>query len=144
MMQEALESVIRYARMKLLEEIALADDKTVGIACKGLFPVYEQGKYHDVGEVVLHPETGNPRECITAYDGAVQTDWTIDTATLWKPWHSRKPEYALPYEAPTAAHDMYHSGEYIIWTDGLIYHCIQDTNFNPEEWSQAWEVYNAQ
>ena len=132
MMQEALESVIRYVRMKLLEEIALAEDKTVGIACKGLFPVYEQDKYHDVGEVVLHPETGNPRECITAYDGSVQTDWTIDTAALWKPWHSRNPEYALPYEAPTAAHDMYHSGEYMIWTDGLTYLCKEDTNFNPE------------
>lgn len=42
MITEALESVIRYARQKLLAEIAESDDKTEGIACKGLFPVYKQ------------------------------------------------------------------------------------------------------
>ena len=33
MMKDALESVIRYARTKLMEEIAELDDKTEGIAC---------------------------------------------------------------------------------------------------------------
>lgn len=87
----------------------------------------------------LHPETGSPKECMTAYDGTVQQDWTIDTATLWKPWHSRKKEYALPWEQPTGAHDMYKAGEYMIWTDGNTYQCTQDTNFSPEEYPQAWE-----
>lgn len=143
MITEALESVIRYARQKLLSEITESDDKTEGIACKGLFPVYEQNHSYSVGDVRLHPTTGNPKECILAYDGAVQPDWTIDTATLWKPWHSRKPEYALPWEAPTGAHDIYKSGEYMIWTDGSVYKCIQDTNFSPVEYAQAWEIYNA-
>lgn len=107
MMSEALESVIRYSRQKLLVEISESDDKTNGIACKGLFLAYEQNHMYLVGDVRLHPITGSPKECILAYDGAVQPDWTIDTPTLWKPWHSRKPEYALPYEAPTGAHDMY-------------------------------------
>ena len=62
-------------------------------------------------------------------DGTVQQDWTIDTPSLWKPWHSRKPEYALPWEQPTGAHDMYKAGEYMIWTDGTVKKCIQDTNF---------------
>ena len=136
---DALESVIRYARQKLMSEVAEMDDKTEAIACKGLIPVYVQDKYHEVGEVALHPTTGNPKECITAYDGTVQQDWTIDTATLWKPWHSRKKEYALPWEAPTGAHDMYKSGEYMIWTDGTVKKCIQDTNFSPDDWPQAWE-----
>lgn len=140
MTTEALESVIRYARLKMMEEIAESEDKTRGIACKGLIPVYVQNKYHEVGEVALHPTTGSPKECITAYDGTVQQDWTIDTATLWKPWHSRKKEYALPWEAPTGAHDMYKSGEYMIWTDGQVYKCTQDTNFSPSEYAQAWEV----
>lgn len=90
MITEALESVIRYARKKLLSEISEMDDKTEGIACKGLFPVYEQKHSYSVGDVRLHPTTGSPKECILAYDGAVQPDWTIDTPTLWKPWHSRK------------------------------------------------------
>ena len=123
----------------VLAQIARSEDKTLGIKCMALFPVYVQNKYHDVGEVALHPETGYPRECILAYDGTVQQDWTIDTATLWKSWHSGKPEYALPWEAPTGAHDMYKEGEYMIWTDGTVKKCVQDTNFSPDEYSQAWE-----
>lgn len=139
MMNEALESVIRYARTKLVAEISEMDDKTEGIACKGVFPVYEQNHSYSVGDVRLHPDTKTPKECMIGYDGNVQQDWTIDTATLWKPWHSRKKEYALPWEAPTGAHDMYKAGEYMIWTDGTVKKCVQDTNFSPEEYPQAWD-----
>ncbi len=128
----------------VLAQISESEDKTLGIQCMALFPVYEQNKYHEAGEVALHPDTGYPKECMTAYDGTVQQGWTIDTATLWKPWHSRKAEYALPWETPTGAHDMYKAGEYMIWTDGSVYKCIQDTNFSPAEYPQAWEIYNAQ
>ena len=140
MMMDALESVIRYAKEKLMTEIMESEDKTEGIACRGLIPVYVQEKYHTVGEVSRHPGTGYPYECMTAYDGTVQQDWTIDNRTLWKPWHSRKPEYALPWEAPTGAHDMYKAGEYMIWTDGSTYKCVSDTNFSPAEYAQAWEL----
>ena len=130
--------------MELIPEVAQTiDDKTIGIAFADLFPIYVQDKQHEVGEVTTHPETGYPYECMTAYDGAVQQDWTIDNRTLWKPWHSRKKEYALPWEAPTGAHDMYKEGEYMIWTDGKTYKCVQDTNFSPAEYAQAWEIYNA-
>lgn len=139
MTTDALESAIRYIQGKLLAELEETDDKTEGIACWGLIPTYEQNHTYEVGDVRLHPETGYPRECILGYDGAVQQDWTIDTATCWKPWHSRKKEYALPWEAPTGAHDMYKSGEYMIWTDGLTYRCKEDTNFSPEEYPQAWD-----
>lgn len=140
MMTEVLESVIRYAREKLMAEISQSDDKTEGIACRGLIPVYEQNHQYEVGDVRLHPVTGYPRECILAYDGSVQPDWTIDTPTLWKPWHSKKKEYALTWETPTGAHDMYKSGEYMIWTDGYTYLCKEDTNFSPEDYPQAWEA----
>ena len=124
----------------VLAQIAESEDKTLGIQCMALFSVYVQNKQHTVGEVALHPETGYPWECMTAYDGTVQQDWTIDNRTLWKPWRSRKPEYALPWEAPTGAHDMYKAGEYMIWTDNKVYMCKQDTNFSPEEYPQAWEI----
>ena len=127
----------------IIEKIKSSEDKTLGIQCMALYPVYEQNKYHEAGEVALHPDTGYPKECMTAYDGTVQQGWTIDTATLWKPWHSRKKEYALPWEAPTGAHDIYKTGEYMIWTDGNTYKCISDTNFSPSEYAQAWEIYNA-
>lgn len=140
MTADALESAIRYIQGKLLAELAETDDKTEGIACRELIPVYEQNRQYEVGDVRTHPVTGYPRECMTAYDGSVQQDWTIDTPTCWKPWHSRKKEYALPYEAPTGAHDMYKAGEFAIWTDSLTYRCKENTNFSPEDYPQAWEV----
>ena len=134
-----MEGIIELAKTVITERISENEDKTLGIACMALFPVYEQNKQHEVGEVATGPETGYPYECMTAYNGTVQQDWTIDNRTLWKPWHSRKPEYALPYEAPTGAHDMYKAGEYMIWTDGIVKRCVQDTNFSPDEYPQAWE-----
>ena len=123
----------------IIEKVKSSEDKTLGIQCMALFPVYGQNKQHEVGEVATHPETGYPYECMTAYDGSVQQDWTIDNRTIWKPWHSRKKEYALPYEAPTGAHDMYKAGEYMIWTDGTVKKCLRDTNFSPEEYPADWE-----
>lgn len=140
MTTDTLESLIRYARGKLMDDLSGNDDKTQGIACRGLISVYEQNRQYEIGDVRLHPVTGYPRECILAYDGTVQPDWTIDTPTLWKPWHSRKPEYALPWESPTGAHDMYRSGEYMVWTDGRTYLCVEDTNYGPEEYPQAWKM----
>ena len=35
--------------------------------------------------------------------------------------------------------DGYKAGEYMIWTDGTVKKCVQDTNFSPEEYPQAWE-----
>lgn len=61
MMTEVLESVIRYAREKLMAEISQSDDKTEGIACRGLIPVYEQNHQYEVGDVRLHPVTGYPQ-----------------------------------------------------------------------------------
>lgn len=124
----------------VLAQIAESEDKTLGIQCMALFPVYEQNKQHTVGEVALHPDTGCPYECMTAYDGAVQQDWTIDNRTLWKPWHSRKAEYALPWEHPTGAHDMYKAGEYMIWTDGTVRRCKSDTDRRPDVLPDSWET----
>ena len=123
----------------VLAQITESDDKTLGIQCMALFPAYAQDKQHEVGEVATHPETGYPYECMTAYDGTVQQDWTIDNRTIWKPWHSRKAEYALPWEAPTGAHDMYKAGEYMIWTGGTVKKCLRDTNFSPDEYPADWE-----
>lgn len=124
---------------EVLAQITESEDKTLGIQCMALFPAYVQDKQHEVGEVATSPETGYPYECMTDYDGSVQQDWTIDTPSVWKPWHSRKKEYALPWEQPTGEHDMYKAGEYMIWTDGIVKHCLQDTNFSPEEYADAWE-----
>ena len=124
----------------VLAQIAESEDKTLGIQCMALLPPYEQNKQHEVGEVALHPDTGYPYECMTAYDGTVQQDWTIDNRALWKPWHSRSAEYALPWEAPTAAYDMYKAGEYMIWTDGTVRRCKADTDRGPDVLPDNWET----
>lgn len=38
---DALESLVRYARGKLMDDLKSTDDKTEGIAYKGLIPVYK-------------------------------------------------------------------------------------------------------
>lgn len=123
----------------VLAQIAKSEDKTLGIQCMALFHVYVQNKQHEVGEVATHPETGYPYECRTAYDGTVQQDWTIDNRALWKPWHSRKKEYALPWVAPTGAHDIYKAGEYMIWADGTVRRCKSDTDRGPDVLPDNWE-----
>lgn len=35
---------------------------------------------------------------------------------------------------------MYRAGEYMVWTDGKVYRCKEDTNFSPEDYPQAWET----
>lgn len=37
---------------------------------------------------------------------------------------------------------MYHSGEYMVYTDGKTYKCVQNTNFSPDDYPSAWEVYS--
>lgn len=135
---DLMEAMMELQTQTIIDQIAQSEDKTLGIKCMALFPAYVQNKQHTAGKVETHPETGYPWECMTSYDGSVQQDWTIDNRTLWKPWHSRDPEYALPWVAPTGAHDMYRAGEYMIWTDGTIKKCVQDTNFSPDEYAQAW------
>lgn len=128
----------RSLRELILEFSMKSEDKTLAIGFKKYFETWKRGKF-EVGDVRLHPQTKAPYECIMAHDSTLNPTWDISVRTLWKPYHSRKKEYALPWEQPTGSHDMYLNGEYMIWTDGEIYHCLQDTNFNPSEYSGAWE-----
>ena len=132
------EGITALAKSLIAEKIAASDDKTLGIQCMALFPVWKPDIY-SVGDVRTDPDTGYPYECILAHDSEVNTGWTIKERTLWKPWHSRSADYALPWVQPTGAHDMYHSGEYMIWTDKKVKKCVQDTNFSPDEYPAAWE-----
>jgi hypothetical protein len=132
-------NIIENARnlRKLIQEYAQKlEDKTLVIATSFYFEEWKPNSYN-VGDV--RTSNGKPYECFVAHDSTLNPTWDISVRTLWKPYHSRKKEYALPYEQPTGSHDMYLKGEYMIWTDGEIYLCKLDTNFNPVEYSQAWE-----
>ena len=133
------EGILELNRSILADKLAQTEDKTLAIACMAFFEPWKPGAYA-IGDIRTDPETGYPRECITAHDSTVNTDWTIKTASIWKPYHSRKKEYALPWEQPTGAHDIYKAGEYMVWTDFGIYHCLIDTNFGPSEYAWAWEL----
>lgn len=106
------------------------------ILCK----VWTAGK-HTAGEV--YSTLDQIWQCIQDYDNAVYPD-IIPGGSAWatfhKPYHGTTPETALPWVAPTGAHDMYLTGELMVWTDGLIYKCLSDTAYNPVDYAPAWEV----
>lgn len=133
------EVIQQIQKESIIEQVKENEDKTLGIVCMTLFDVWTQDNYK-VGDVRTDPDNGYPYECITEHDSISNPEWTIKNRTLWKPWHSKSVEYALPYEAPTGAHDMYKTGEFMIFTDGKVYKALQDTNFSPTEYAQAWEV----
>lgn len=92
-----------------------------------------------VGDVRVYG--GIPYRCVQAHDSTQNLAWTPDaTPALWMQYHGTSPESARPWGAPAGAHDIYRAGEYMIWTDGQMYKCLQDTNFSPTEYARAWEA----
>ena len=87
-------------------------------------------------------QDGYPYKCCQAHDSTDNPDW--DPATnraLWVPYHATTAKWALPYAAPTGAHDAYQDGEYMVWTDGQIYRCNTDnTVWGPDTLPDVWEV----
>lgn len=104
-----------------------------------LCPAWSAGN-HTKGE--NYTAAGQTWECYQSYDNAVYPD-IIPGNPAWytfnRPLHGKSQDTARPWVAPQGAHDMYHSGEYMIFTDGELYKCVQDTNFSPDEYAQAWE-----
>ena len=87
-------------------------------------------------------QDGYPYKCCQAHDSTDNPDW--DPATqraLWVPYHAKTAKWALPYVAPSGAHDAYQTGEYMIWSDGQTYRCnTDDTVWGPDTLPDAWEV----
>lgn len=87
-------------------------------------------------------QDGYPYKCCQAHDSSNNPDWDpVTQRALWAPYHATTAKWALPYVAPTGAHDAYQTGEYMIWTDGQIYRCNTDnTVWGPDTLPGAWEV----
>ena len=95
--------------------------------------IYAQG---DVREY-----NGVPYKCVQGHDSTQNPAWTPEAEpALWMQYHGTSPETARPWVSPAGAHDIYRAGEYMIWTDGQMYKCLQNTNFSPAEYAQAWEA----
>lgn len=106
------------------------------VLCKA----WAQGS-HLVGEV--YRAAGQVWKCIQAYNNAIYPDivpGNVAWGTFHTPYHGTTKETALPWVAPTGAHDMYFTGEYMVYTDGITYKALLDTNFSPEEYPSAWEA----
>lgn len=136
MMAKTIEALVRYSKSKLTEETLAADDKTLAISCAGLFQSWVPGSYKE-GDI--RTKDGVPYECILDHDSVTNPDWTVDVRTLWKPYHSRQKNWALPWIQPTGSHDMYLAGEYMIY-NGVTYVATQDTSHSPDDYPAAWEA----
>lgn len=92
-----------------------------------------------VGDVRVYG--GIPYRCVQAHDSTQNPAWTPEAEpSLWMQYHGTSPETARPWVEPTGAHDMYRAGEYMIWTDGSTYKCVQNTAYSPGDQPQAWET----
>ena len=132
----ALTSAVYSAKQNAM---SIEDDDS-RIKASGIFPEWKTGS-HVVGEV--YNAIGQTWECFQAYDNAVYPDITPGNSawyTFNRPLHGKSPETAKPFVQPMGAHDMYKVGEYMVWTDGITYKCLTDTNFSPKEYPKAWEV----
>lgn len=133
----ALSSAIFVSRCTLAGEAVDTDDKR--IRASGLYPEWREGKH---GEGDIYNADGQTWECYQEYDNATYPDIRPGNAawyTFNRPLHGTSRETARPFVPVQGAHDMYRTGEYMVWKDGKIYRCKQDTNFSPEDYAQAWE-----
>ena len=125
----------------LLKTTRISDDDEK-IAASGLYEQWSLGKY-EVGDI--RNNAGQTWECHTAHDNAVYSDITPNNpqtwANFWRPLHGKSAATARPWVKPQyGTTDMYHAGEYMVYTDGKIYKCLSDTVYSPEEYAQAWQI----
>lgn len=121
------------------------DEKIIN---RNLAPEWKAGK-HLVEEVFcthsgngLGPEWEQLWKVYQEYDNATYPDIKPGSSAWFTfniPYHGTTPETALPFVPGQPAHAIYHTGEYMIFTDGYIYKCKQDTTYSPTEQADAWE-----
>ena len=134
-----MDSVMVLART-VLKSTPIEEDETK-LLVSGLYEEWAPGNYA-VGDIRNY--MGQTWECHQAHDNAVYPDIKPDNAqtwaTFWRPLHGKSKETARPWAKPWAGTtDMYHAGEFMVYTDGKIYKCIADTVYSPEEHAQSWE-----
>lgn len=136
-----LQSVTEIGKMMLAQIPELTSDDKLRIS--GVYETWAPGAY-EVGDVRNY--SGQTWECFQAHNNATYSDIAPDNAawfTFWRPLHSKTVATARPFVPVQGAHDMYRTGEYMVYTDGKIYKCKQDTNFSPDDYKDAWEVVEA-
>ena len=138
---EEIQAAVQMAKMMMEKSPPTETDEIIRVSA--LYPDWQPGN-HTVGEIFKahYGETYQPWTCFQAYNNDVYPDIYPDSSswrTFNRPYHGTTRETAQKWIAPSGAHDMYKTGEYMIWQDGTIKRCKQDTNFSPDEYAQAWE-----
>lgn len=134
---EGLMQSVAYMASRMLPDLTDDDQR---IRASGLYLDWTLGSYQ-VGDI--RNAIGQTWECFQSHDTTTYPDIQPGNAawyTFWRPLHGRTPTTARPWVAPQGSHDMYHTGEYMVYTDGVTYRCLSDTVYTPEEYAQAWEV----
>jgi len=130
------QSAAAVSRM-MLAQLALDDD--CRIQASGLYMDWTPGSYSP-GEV--RNAGAQTWECYQAHDNAVYPDIAPGNAawfTFWRPLHGRSAQTARPFVPVQGAHDLYRTGELVVWTDGTVYRCLSDTAYSPADQPGAWE-----
>lgn len=116
----------------------------------GLYDNWQPGQ-HTVGEVFntrdgIHAsgyEWNQTWEVHQDYDNSVYPDVCPGNPawfTFNRPLHGKTAATARMFIKPqNGTTDIYRAGEYMIYTDGCLYLCTQDTDFSPEEYAGAWQ-----
>lgn len=120
----------------MLKQLTLDDDERIQVS--GLYEAWKPGKY-EVRDIRNYG--GQTWECYQTHDNAIYPDIRPENSawfTFWRPLHGKSPETARPFVAVQGAHDMYKAGEYAVY-GGVLYHCLSDTAYSPEEYAAAWE-----
>ena len=124
------------AMKPLMTELVKGKSADIIINAKELILPWQEGKYV-IDDVRVWE--GQPRRCCQAHDSTGNSEWTPAVASLWASYHGTTATTALPWVAPTGAHDIYLVNEYMIFIDNKTYKCLQNTNFSPTEYAAAWQ-----
>lgn len=97
---------------------------------------------YKIGDVRAYE--GAPYKCVQAHDSTANPDWTPTAyAAGWMQYHGTNVETARPYYMRDAT-TVYQAGEYMIWTDGQVYRCIESgAAYGPDALPGAWEAVTA-
>lgn len=132
----------RYAQDKVGDFDANATIEAAPLLKVWVAGTMENPVMYTVGDVRTYEN--QPWKCAQSHTHHGEAGWDpIASRNLWSPYHSQKREYALPYVQPTAAHDSYQNGEWMIWTDGNYYECIGNAVVHaPDVYPQGWRIYS--
>ena len=133
------ESAVVMMRAAFAQQVKDMENDMV-LQCSGLAKPWVPGD-HKSGEVY---NVGDQTwECFADYDNGTYPDVKPGDPswfTFNRPLHGKSIETARPWVKPeNGTTDIYHSGEYMVFTDGHTYKAKRDTNFSPEEYPADWE-----